>query len=395
MISGGPTTTVKQEEQQQDKQQSDDAAKIAEQLDQQGESKTEEVEKSTEEPAKETPFNEDAFAEITDKPHLFEKKPEDKEPEDKEKSAEDESQSTETTEDKETKSTEKTETEESDKSTGEGEDELPPTARPPATEGTGDVDELELTEVESKLVSQMSNNAKDYFKSKLKELKGAQSKIEVLKGEKTSLEESGAGKLPANWYEHEDAYLLDPGYAQATQQIGLSQDILGHFTKHRVKQEASTTAEAHVLQRISAANAYLQQQQGTLEATRQNFKEKVTGAFNRMKETEDKYFPQYAKEEDQKKNEDIQTIQSRFKQQGLDKNILANFTAKMYAFALQTNRELQEKNKEIDRLTRLQETKSKVEPSSKEVKGGGKTTILPIEKRPFMADKFDAIKAGY
>lgn len=280
---------------------------------------------------------------------------------------------------------------------------LPPTARPKFT------DELKgiVPDAALPLLKKMSNDAREFFVAEFKrygaQVEDLKSKLSV--AEKTQVKEG----LPSGWYEHEEAYSLTPEFKNLSMQKNQISAIEDHYRKQLIaikegepwfdlaldkqgniiQQKRNPGAEADMLvtSRIQEAIITLrdlEKQEGSLK---QAFKQNAANHRAGMKKLEDEYFPQYADEKELDAMEEVQNFRKHLQSFGLQNDRMANMTTKLYAYALEQTRKVQE----LEKAKAAPATKTvtnKNGPTGDEINKGSTTKTLAPDDVPFNPEAF-------
>lgn len=242
------------------------------------------------------------------------------------------------------------------------------------------------------LAKKMSTPAFEFAVSKLKEAK--ELREEVAKRDK-KLSEITTGKLPDNYLEHPDAYVLDPRFGQAQQAVRYQGQIKDFYTEQyakcragedwedlrtaadgkslvTVKMQANPRAEAYIAERLNRADNAMNQFQGQAQAIVQQHKQQYAGLTNKIREQEDKYFPTFKDPQAMAKNPHIMAALKGFNDMGLLNNPVTGFTAKMYAFAMELKAENDVLKKQVGTKTNIAKQQQKAGPTSSVIQSGAR-----------------------
>lgn len=273
-------------------------------------------------------------------------------------------------------------------------------------------DELKdlLPESAHHLLKRMDNSAKEFFTSELKrrskELEEYKSKLSV--AEKQKAPEG----VPAAWYDHEEAYTLTPEYRSITSQHSQIQAIADHYRNQliaikngedwfdltqddkgriqQVKQKASPQADVLVGERIREAAGALADLGKKEQALVQAWKSSAFNNRSQFKKVEDEYFPQYANEAEFANNEDAKAVYSVLEQAGVRGDRMASMVAKLYAFAMEHVRKVQELESKVSGTARQKQAG----PTGDEINnGGGAKKDLDPDEKPFNPSAFEKYRS--
>lgn len=256
------------------------------------------------------------------------------------------------------------------------------------------------------LFKKMDNSARQWVVAELK--RGAKER-EELKSKLSVAEKKGSNNLPENWFEHEEAYTLSPEYKQ----IQIQQNRISAIEKHyreqliaikegedwfdlvqnkdgsisQVKQKASPQADALVMTRLNDASAFLRELEKQDGAFRQAFKTSVVNNRAGVKQLEDEYFPQYADDTEFSNNEDAKSIKTQLQSLGVHNDRLAGVLTKLYAFAMEQVREVENLKKATEVSKKIVTPKNG--PTGDEINKGSSKPLSPDE-RPFNLAAWDS-----
>lgn len=282
---------------------------------------------------------------------------------------------------------------------------LPPTARPKvADELKGIVPEAALP-----LLKKMSNDAREYFVAEFKrygkEVEELKSKLSV--AEKQQVKDG----LPSGWYEHEEAYLLTPEYKGLSQTKNQLSAIEEHYRKQLIaikegedwfdlaldkagniiqqKRKAGPEADMLVSSRLQEAVITLRDLEKQEGALKQAFKQNAVNHRAGMRKLEDEYFPQYADEKEFSANEDAQNFQKILQSYGMQNDRMSGMMTKLYAFALEQVRKVQELEKVKAAPAQTKTVTNKNGPTGDEINKGSVTKTLTPDEVPFNPRAFE------
>jgi hypothetical protein len=302
--------------------------------------------------------------------------------------------------------------EEAEKASKEVSEEVPITALPLETLGLpqkkDEILEFDLTEAEQTFIKQMSKPAKEFVLARLKEGKEPKAKAQELE-QSVSKE----GELPRTWYEHPNAYVLDPRFQQVQQSYNQLVGVKAHYEAQLrkvkegeqwddltvdpqgnlqvIKKEASTEAEGVLANRIAEANVRSQQVASQAQQLASTYQQRVSDALGEMRKVEDTYFPQFKDAKTIEADKNIQAIKKVLRDRGLETNVLSGMVAKLYAWGAQATSELKKARAEQLKQTTIENIQKAAGPSSSEItnSASSSTTTKDPNKIPFMADKFN------
>lgn len=290
---------------------------------------------------------------------------------------------------------------------GEEEKPLPPTARVKSNL-TDDLKGV-VPDAALPLLKKMSNDAREYF---VAEFKRYGKQVEELKSKLSVAEKAQSQNkdgLPSGWYEHEEAYQLTPEYKNLRSAKDQLTSIEEHYRKQLIaikegedwfdlildskgnivqqKRKPGPEADALVSSRITEATLTSRELEKNEIMLRQAFKSNAANHRAGMQKLEDEYFPQYAGEEFAK-NEDAQTLQKVLTSYGLQNDRMAGMVTKLYAFALEQTRRVQELEK-AGEVTKAKAAAPKNGPTGDEINKGNSNKTLAPDDIPFNPKAFE------
>jgi len=292
----------------------------------------------------------------------------------------------------------------------EEEDDTPVTAKPilakpPIEQQLKDEGLDTLSEELKPIFKQMGKPAREWAKARLKEMEDL----------KKVAQEKADGRLPANWYDHEEAYELHPEYKKAVNVANNANKFVGFWTEQfkRIKDgekwenlimdqktgqistqtmEPGAEAEVYVQRQIGiesdAATRYARQ----AEEIQSAFKQQRGNITSALQAAESRFFPQYT---DPKSYEApakaVREMLAKFNQTG---NVLGSFMTKLYAFAMEQDKTIKELQKAAELKQSKKEENLKAGPSYDELQGGKAKIITDPDEKPFDPKEFERLKAG-
>lgn len=267
-----------------------------------------------------------------------------------------------------------------------------------------------LPESAHHLLKKMDNTAKEFFAS---ELKRRAKDVEELKGKLSVAEKQKAPEgVPAAWYDHEEAYTLTPEYRTITEQHSQIQNIADHYRAQliaiksgeawfdlirnekgqiiQVKQKASPDADVLVGERIREAAGALNDLGKKEQALVQAWKSSAFNNRSQFKRVEDEYFPQYSNEAEFANNEDAKAVYTVLEQAGVRGDRMASMVAKLYAFAMEHVRKVQELETKVSSAGKQRQAG----PTGDEINnGGGAKKELHPDEKPFNPNAFEKYRS--
>lgn len=294
----------------------------------------------------------------------------------------------------------------------EVESDLPPTAEvEPESEVTPESPSSEFEKAfEEKFSKKMSTEAREFVSARLRDLSAAKQQAEELK---TRLSKAGGGELPDQWYQHKDAYVLDPSYQKAHQEVSQLSGISNFYKEQLLKieqgedfqdlvqnpdgsygtvtKEATTAAKIEVQQRLNYINSIVQNRQAELHQLQTTFADRVDKAQSAIKSVEDQYFPQFVGDKGAS-DKYVKEMSDLLKSRGMQGDLLAGMTAKMYAAFMHQNAKIKTMQAELKKAQGISRIQQEAGPTSSEASGSIPTTPNKMASVPDILDAFEKIK---
>jgi cation transport regulator ChaB len=280
------------------------------------------------------------------------------------------------------------------------------TARPSAN--AEDLKSL-VPESAQHLFKKMDNSAREFviaeLRRKNKETEELKTKLAVAEQQKSN------GKVADSWYEHEEAFILTPEFRELAGTKSQIAAIEKHYREQLVaikegedwfdlvlgkngeiiqqKQKASSQADALVMTRIAEAASTFRDMEKQEASLIQNWKGNAFNSKAGALKVEDEYFPQYANADEFAKNEDAKALRTIMASAGLQNDRLSGLTTKLYAFAMEHVRKVEELEKQ------LKSGKSPVTrngPTGDEINNGTTSKGQPVDPddKPFNLKGFES-----
>lgn len=248
----------------------------------------------------------------------------------------------------------------------------------------------------------MSQDAREFVQARLKE-------NGELRAKNTELEtkvKAGIEGLPQSYYEHQNAFILDPKYGESAKQENLIAGELNHwkaqFAKIRagdkwqdmqngrlVELDADANSELYVSEIIARGNAMIQQehlkQQGLQGSFKQQFEARVAG----MRSIEDQYFPDMKDEKtlkpEAKKYYDI--MKGVLKERGMENDALAGIVTKLYTHHMNREEYIKDIESKSSVAAKLAEKAALAGPTSGDINNtnGRRASSIDTEEVDFKA----------
>lgn len=256
------------------------------------------------------------------------------------------------------------------------------------------------------IFKQMGKPAREWAKARLKE-------NEELRAQ---AQQQASGKLPNNWFDHEEAYQLHPEYTKSVGIARQAEGFINFWTEQyrKIKEgenwenvtldqqtgkfntqlmKPGAEAEVYVQRQLAIETNAHQQFLRNAEQIKQNFVAERGNIVKALQDTEQRFFPQYV---DPKSYEPaakaVQGVLDRFNQRG---NVLGSFLTKLYAFSMEQDKVIKDLQKKIENKVSAKTEQTKAGPSYDELQGGKAKVIINPEEKPFDANEFEKYKSGF
>jgi len=218
-----------------------------------------------------------------------------------------------------------------------------------------------------------------------------------------------SGRLPQNWFDHEEAYQLHPEYTKAVGITKQAEGFINFWTEQfrRTKEgenwenvtldpqtgqfktqmmKPGPEAEVYIQRQLAIETNAHQEYLRKAEQIKQSFVQERGNIVQALQSAEQKFFPQFA---DPKTYEGpanaVRGMLTKFNQTG---NVLGNFLAKSYAFILEQDKVIRELQKNQNAKQVAKEEKTKAGPSYDELQGGkAKAFLSAMKEMKTMIDK--------
>jgi hypothetical protein len=306
-------------------------------------------------------------------------------------------------------------TDEENKEVVQDEEKKPETVTEPVNKPTGDSNKAQvptnipvsaddsrmskLTEGERTILKRASKEAREFTLARLEDLEREKAeKAELLKTVNTLKE--GRTPVPESYYENPNAYVLLPEYHQVTQQVGIANAVVEHWTNALAKVKAgeeyqdlgvdangniirlndaipaSPRAEAEITGYLNHAINQSQRVQQQQQQLQQGFHAKVQQVFNNIAEVQEKFYPKDVWENKESQQYKI-TEQVREGLRGLGitpANPLYELFSRTTAALLMRNAANTVVAKETEKKARIEEVAKKAGPNGNATVNGGSAT---------------------
>jgi len=203
------------------------------------------------------------------------------------------------------------------------------------------------------IFKQMSNDAFNYNVELLKDHKEAVAKREEIQ---TQLEESAKSDMPNSYFDHPEAFTLNPEYRKANAEVSHLDRARQHYAQQHVKiragekwqdiagtnqdgsyqlveKEADAQSEVTVMQNLNELQTFTNQRRQEIQGMEARFAQARAGRQSVFSEYENAFFPQY---KDSADNKHIKAINQVLAQKQVADNPMAGLFSKLYAHAMET-----------------------------------------------------------
>ena len=220
--------------------------------------------------------------------------------------------------------------------------------------------ELNIPKEQWPLFRKMGNDSFNHVKEIIKQQAELKTQLEAAK---KAVAPPNPNAIPPSYYEHAEGYTLLPQVKQAQQTAAQANYELKHWETQYLKikagedwqdldidpktgqyvttnKTASPQAELNILGYMQNAKAVLSEQSGYVNQVKSQWAQQHNQVMQGFKAAEDQYFPQYAK--DAEKNQYITTMNKLLDERGQQSNPLKGMFAKLYAFAMERNAEVEQ-----------------------------------------------------
>jgi len=304
--------------------------------------------------------------------------------------------------------------------------ELPPTAKTFGEDDTGvEREDLQtvpesikgkdfagLDDTEVKFGKKMSNDAFENYKARILEVK-------ELKKRTLELETQGTKGLPSSYYEHDQAFILDPDFQSAisTQQNASSEksfweqqyvslrkgdkwkDAIYDQAAKQVKyidHDPSADAELYVSNKLARCQSVIDQSAQEANNLTQDFKSRNARRRSELNELENHYFPQFKDPEKLKANKHFNAISNILTENKMT-SVPNTMFAKLYAWALDLGEKYTKLESQQGKSSAIARQRTEAGPSNGEINSGGNGVAnnqLPIEEQKVDFEMFEKKKRG-
>lgn len=290
----------------------------------------------------------------------------------------------------------------------EADGDVPPTARyKPKPKLEDQLKEEDLTGIDKEsfpILRKMDKDAREWVKARIRENTELKEKLK-----------QSPNNLPANWFDHEEAYILHPEFrknialvGQVTKEVNYWKEQLVKVRKGEKWHDLTATkdglvteemlpdvnAEDELQSRIREGERLYREYNAQAYNIKSLFEQQRNQSQQVIKAIEEKFFPQYREDKKFDENKYVKQMRSTLQQFNQGNNILAGFLTNLYRFALERCDELAERENEQKDKVEQEKERVKAGPTSSEIQGG-KTKPLTEEEKPFDFSAFEKIKKGY
>ncbi len=256
-----------------------------------------------------------------------------------------------------------------------------------------------LTDGEKHLLKNMSLPSFEYVKSQMVKrdtaLKESKERISAL--EKSVADISKEKHIPANWYEHEQAYVLSPEYGKSFQAKNDALQMHNYWQQQFVRvrageqwtdlrqgpdgkwsevvMEPSAQAEATLMHRVNQAAQTAANEDVKLASIQSGFKAQVEGTRNLIKSREDVVFPAFTKDAKLiETSPHCVSMKAALKEAALDGNPLASTLVKYHHYHMELLKDYRTLRQEVEAKKVAVTERAKGGPTSSEINRGSNTT---------------------
>lgn len=277
----------------------------------------------------------------------------------------------------------------------------------------------DLDEGQRQLLKNTSVQAFDFVKALvLKERKAAKELSTQLKTAQESIVKSTKENgLPANYFEHPQAYVLSPEYGKSVEAINTWKKEQDHWdaqfekiergeswedvevdangNARFVTKDPSSRAKLYTERLANNAHRRVAEEQATALRIQESFSNRIRQRNDLIRQREDVVFPKF-KENPELVNTDphYQTLMKVLKEQDLDSDPLATSFAKLYSYHMELFNAYNKKVSESAKVQSNTEERKAAGPSSGEINKGATGKPAPKEEAKLQLSKFKEIING-
>lgn len=248
------------------------------------------------------------------------------------------------------------------------------------------------------LFKKMSNEAFNHFKGMYVEHKKLQEDLVRLKTETS----------PKSTYDNPEAYKLDKQFIEAQETYQRAEEEASFWTKQYenirqgkdwqdyeqqangswmlVKREPSAAAEAQVLRYINTCQGIIREQADKANKLATSYSDQFNNSIRNIRETENKFFPQYKDEKAYAADPSIQAMNKQLNLLGQSANPLTPTVCKLYAHIVALEAKMRKPSAPVEQ--------PKVQPASSVVAGSSVEAPKPKPGTSSAIAKFDDFKAA-
>lgn len=255
---------------------------------------------------------------------------------------------------------------------------------------TRNFEELGVSDAEIPLLKKMGNDSFAWVSDRIKELKKIKSEQVQWTKEREELVKNKPVALPDSWFEHPDAYTLDPKYREAAQTANQAAQAKEYWQQQfaRIRRgedwqdvsigsggevitkeiPASAEAELTVMEKIREVDRIYGSSSATVQQLQQAHNGRHQSLLSAIRAEEDRNFPLL--KEKPESNKYFKTMHDALDELGLHGNPLTQTTSKMYAFLMEQiaiNHQLRE---ELEGKKTVKEQSRRAGPTGAEINNG-------------------------
>jgi hypothetical protein len=259
----------------------------------------------------------------------------------------------------------------------------------------------------------MATEARDFLLAEMKRRSNLQKEFETFK--KAS---EGKKSVPTSWYDHENAFVLDPEYQKAISTGNQLDGIISHFQEQLVKikegdnwkdvsldtnnqltlieKKSDFRAEAEVLAKLQNLQLTKRELESKAVSIRDTFGSKVAEAKSVIRKLEDEYFPQFKDDTSYNTNEHLKNMSTVLKSKSLEQDLLFGMTSKMYATFMGQKDYISKLEKKLNLNKKSEEITKSAGPRTSEMKTRQNSDykVLDPDKQVYKDEDFEAILRG-
>lgn len=280
--------------------------------------------------------------------------------------------------------------------------EVTTTAQPDEHLQSGD-----YTDFEQQMFKKMSNDAREYFQARVKDLRKTQTEVETLK-------KTGTKGLPEAYYHHEHAFVLDPEYQKSVAAANQMSSLVSHYESQlsKIKQgepwqdlqvtadgkfttierQADTNAEVYALRKIQELDAYKRQYEQTANTLKSTFSSRVKEIGDKLVSLETEYFPQFSDPKVKDTHQHLKEITEIMSTKGFAKDPLFGMFTKLYASFMDLVEAYETLEKSNVKHSKIEALRKSAGPSTAEVSEVAAGGSVDPDKMEFDAKQWERYK---